>query len=289
MLQSLRNTRPDVAENVLANLTQEFLPRPFDPDPPLDLNLSPYRDVLIEIRKKTNVREGDTSPQAKSKLLSILSQEISSIVLRGNRAEKAKERLGARGQLPFKNYSIVFADSFEPFEILGVKKSHVLSAFNDVDRVFFDKTEQSPIVLFTSKPINTSKDPFILLVITTIEKASLEISAAVRLYYSDISVNYNYTLPELLNEFLKEFGLDVRFKRDRVSRLFQHEIATNFVNDFEFKLSTILYTFRHYVANDTKISGMINFYYVFGIDLVKYREHLIKHDVQVGLLKREKK
>lgn len=289
MLQALRNTGPDVAERVLANLAQEFLPRPFDPEPALDLTLSPYRDVLSEIRQKTNVHEGDTSQQARTKLLSIISQEISSIALRGNRAENAKDRLGAKKELPFKNYKLNYPSAFEPFEILGVRKAHVLSAFNDVDRVFFDTTAHSPIALFTSKPLNSSNDPFILLVVCTIDKSTFQVTAAIRLYYNDISSTYNYTLPELLENFLRNFGLKVRFKRKIISNLFLHEIATNFHKDFQYLIQMGTFVFRHWVADETKINGMYNFYFVFGIDLDAYREHLIEHGVQVGNFESRKK
>jgi len=180
-------------------------------------NISVAQAVLSEIRDRCGLREGDMSAAALSKIYSVLSEEISLVVLEGVDLNKIKTRLGNKGDLHPSQYKIVFGQQIEMIEALGVTKSHLESVIRHPN-ASIDLAPQSlneerdPRVSVKVKFINAKRteNNYALFVITQRAGEFQVVVGAFRVYVADVPLKNVSEPMDVVRAFVAKYGVPFR-------------------------------------------------------------------------------
>ena len=235
----------------------------------------------------------DFLPNPDPRLFEVLSKEMSEYVLRGNARTEAKARLGNRGELPLNQYELKFASAFDSLAEIGTRRSHVESAIRTPDRVEHLLPERFDFgmdfgITFVAKYEKASRreNNFWLLVQTQRVKAALNVTAAWRVYLSDVKLKSDPSPLDILRAFVDVYGLDlpgigvspkfVLYKVIPASlsddpkllfRLHPEDAKRKFLGVFALRASSL---------------GVVEVACAYAIDLEKYKYDLARHGVSVG-------
>ncbi|GAB3973695.1 hypothetical protein GCM10028806_28080 [Spirosoma terrae] len=299
MLQALRTIPPAEAQKVLVVLTERLLPNPFD-QYSYDIDPALLTITQKEVRNRVYVQDNDNSDKARSKMLTFISNEISTQILTYDRKQNAKERLLKKGLLPLNKYELVFNPTFKEFEQFSIRKSHVESSFAKPDSVYHVHIDDKvTIILFAT--IFNNDDPnhkFMLLSIGITDKNKIVITSALRIYYSDIEYSNDFNLNQMLIAFLEKYALLSRTPNEDSS---MERILVDYavINTFDIKKFKGGETFNFNILKSynpensryasaayvfkTEFKTTIKLYYAFIINADKYTQDLSKHGVLVSL------
>src|SRR5688572_26832004 len=129
MASILEKLEPSKARDALMDLIKHLTPQPFESHPPVDIP-----ELLREFQVRAKVKPDDTSPTATTRVLGLATQELTARLLGPEAEQKARHRLGNRGELPLDSYDIGFGKALEFAEQRGIRKSHVLEAVRHPDK-----------------------------------------------------------------------------------------------------------------------------------------------------------
>ncbi|AUD00989.1 hypothetical protein [Spirosoma pollinicola] len=287
MLQSLRNIESVKAQSVLADITISFLPNPYETSYITNSFGDIHKLVLQEVRKRTYVKEDDNSLKARTKILSFLTTEMTNLSLTPERKKKAKERLGDIGILPIHDYKVKFTNTFKSFEDMGIKTSHISNAILRSDKYFHVEDIKTPISFFTKK-INTElpEDVFILLIITSREKASLVVRGAWRVYLSEVNASDDYNPYQLFLTFLERYGLTIRVSNSDWAKFIPFEVVTSQSENLPYlvkyqNLDTNTQQFMSCaVVKKTSVINVYEVFCIYSVDIDMYQHDLRKHGIE---------
>lgn len=289
MIRALQNSDQATKQRVLANLTQKFLPQPFDNENIMsNVEVNLYNNTLSEIYRKLRISKDDTSVEATEKILSYLSTEISNLLLTSNRTHEAKVRLSEKGLLNINDYSPIFTENYTNLhEDFG----------NNDNKIYIQRAiksgnirtlkDENDLIYFTYTVEEFQKDPFLLFVIGSLDGVTIQISFSMRLYLSDFSIPEDHTLNKLLMLFLDRFGVDFRINNIKRSRIIYNQVTTELSREYSFEFfDDEVYTYKHLyrlIYNYTygNRPGYITIRIAFAMDITKYRQYLRKHNVDV--------
>lgn len=239
MLPELKRLNLKQAEQLLAELAQGLLPKPSEEttEHAFEFRTPIHREIMNHFRRKGKIDSQDQSEEAKAKLLQLISDEISSLVLSRKKKNEAKARLGHSGDLRLDFYNIKYGEQFKVFEGLGVRRNHVDAALrkpNQYQHLLPErlKVESIPVVsLFQveQKGLN-SKDDFTFLVHTKRNGATLDVLAAWRLYHDVVSPEHLRSPLDSLRAFVKIYGLKIQIGKSNWAKFFLYEV---FPMDFD--------------------------------------------------------
>lgn len=116
MLKTLENKNAREAESLLASVATRLLPQPDMASQEDELSESEAARLLQEIQADLRLDPADQSPEAKTKVLEFLYNEMSKPLKSGPRRDQARARLGQKGYLRPDMYRIRFGDSFHERE-----------------------------------------------------------------------------------------------------------------------------------------------------------------------------
>lgn len=295
MLSALHNIDHVTASKVLSDIAQDLLPYP-GVNQLIDARRSDselHSSVLREARQKVKVNIDDNSLGANGKLLNFISREISNIVIQGNKDKEAKDRLGQSGDLNLELYNIVFPNEFARYLKYGIRKTHIESAIRSPD--YFQHLlpqitleNSSGFTLFTKyHGSDIHENSFVLLVQAQRHKSTLAVTAAWRVYLSDVNLSKALWPIDVLREFVEIYGFDEDWGI-AVSKFLFNEVVT-----FEEALNNYQLENRIkkinpqgiciFVAHRDKARHLLNVAVAYAIDLKKYELDLKKHGVHLTL------
>lgn len=215
MLDTLSGYEPSEALGVLSSLTFQLSPEPlFEGETSKGKVDFTSESVVAEIRGRVGLAPDDYSDEARDKILSFISDQISEIVL-GRTDEKAVlNRLGDRGVLRPDLYEITFPASFKQFSDRGIRREHIRQALNypdDVEHVLPDdmpfKGEGSFSLYVKHHRSSDPNDNFSLLVVSSRKGYQQRVDDAFRVYPSDVNIGSAKYPVELLKALVEKYGL----------------------------------------------------------------------------------
>ena len=291
MLQSLRNITSQEAQKILVVLTEKFSPNPLNEKPSYEIDPTIFSQALTEVKKRTYVRDDDNSEKAKAKILTFLSNEVNQLILTPYSRKKAKERLGENGVLPLTDYELVFDKNFDYFKALGVRETYVKAVIQSPDKLHHAKDPRNPSTLIASRvDPGSGKEPFILLCHARRHQSRLMVNSAWNIYESDVKLPNNYTLLDLLKIFLEKYGFFVQLLGSEKVKLVDYVYAPTYNGVRPYVLDPTKFVYLNnksrYFANAMmrrSPAGPVELFYVFAVDIEKYIETLLKHDVIINI------
>jgi hypothetical protein len=155
---------------------------------------------------------------------------MSAPVTTGKRGEQARARLGQQGLLSSNLYQIQFHQTFVEAEKRGIRKAHVEQAIHQPDslqHVLPEKirSEDFPAISVYAKHHGTSHstDRFTLLVPTLRRGATQIVSAAWRVYHSDVDLADAHEPLDVLRAFVGTYGINFRVGNSPLRKFFFYE------------------------------------------------------------------
>jgi len=211
-------TSQDFEPTLLASLARRLLGSPLDATeaPRFEELSSPERHALFAIGEDVGISEPDivaSSKETTARLLAEIVRLLNADVLSGERRQAAKTRLGNRGDLQPREYSVTFGPDFKHYEAIGVKRWHVEDAIRTPDAVehlFPEKVAEGdfPAISLFAKFVTPERgSPFVTMAQTVRNGATLQVATAWRMP-SDLLELSSIDRPlDLLRRFVSRFGL----------------------------------------------------------------------------------
>lgn len=182
-----------------------------------------YEDVaardqlLLEVKQKLKIRTDDMSEAARGRVLDYLTAELSAPVLKTERGQAAKERLGARGALAPARYRVLFTDAFKlSEERRGIRRKDVEAtvlrphAYQHLltDR-FRDESAPTTSLYLTHHGSPGASDRYTLIVHTDRKGSTQHVLRAWRVYHSDVDLSRARAPLDVLEAFVDEYGIPI--------------------------------------------------------------------------------
>jgi hypothetical protein len=232
MLSTLKNRNQEEVEQVLASVTQRFLPQPRDEF--LDVGVEQLRElqdsVLSEIRDRLKLSTTQETAESRRKVLEFLIKEISAPVTSGKRGEQARMRLGQQGDLRPDLYQIKLGDFRHELEKRGIRRSHIEDALHrphGLQHLLPEKIRSGefPALSLYIKHHGElqSPDRFTLLVQAQREGDRLTINSAWRIYHVDVDLSKVHEPVDILRAFVDVYGLYCRVGNSAPAKFFLYE------------------------------------------------------------------
>ena len=295
MLSTLSGYEPFEALDVLSGLTFQLSPEPL-----IEGEISRGKvdfaseDVIEEIRKRVGLAPDDHSDEARDRILSFISDQISEIVLSQTDEKAVLNRLGDRGALRPDLYEITFPASFKQFSERGIRREHVRQALNYPDDVEHVLPEDMPfkgdgsVSLYVKH--HRSPDPrynFSLLVVSSRKGYQQRVDDVFRIYPSDVDIGSARFPVDLLKALLEKYGLPLDVGNQRGKFFFLVIIDKVPEEEETFVIGAPLPSDRNisyearFMLRETEKTIEVSMAYA--LDEVAYRSDLKKHGVQVVL------
>jgi hypothetical protein len=295
VLDTLSGYEPSEALGVLSSLTFQL-----SPEPALEGETSKGKvnfaseDVVAEIRGRVGLAPDDYSDEARDKILSFISDQISEIVLSRTDEETVLNRLGDRGVLRPNLYEIIFPSPFKRFSERGIRQEHVRQALNYPDDVEHVLPEDMPFkgdgsfsLYVKHRHSPNPIDDFSLLVVSSRKGYQQRVDDAFRVYPSDVDVGSAKFPVDLLKALAEKYGLPLDVGNQRGKFFFLVVIDKVPEGGETFVIgaplpsdSNIPYEAR-FMLRETEKTIEVSMAYA--LDEVAYRSDLKKHGVQVVL------
>jgi len=217
MLKSLQSLDPNTASKIISDVVQSLLPNPnIETKVYSEYNYPDlHSSVLNEVRQRAKVNLDDNSKDAQTKLFTILSDELSKLILTKKERNEAIKRLGDRGDLNLRLYKIKFTDVFKIQSNHGVDKRlveltiHHPDSFEHLLSERFDLDGGKNISLFTGfHPSKQSDNSFVILVEAEREKDQMNVFSAWRIFLSDVDIRDAKSPLDVLKAFVDVYGVD---------------------------------------------------------------------------------
>lgn len=207
------------------------------------------KDLLIEIRQHLNLSETDTSVRARSRILGLLSAEISEVVFAGADFTTVESRLGERGALHPSQYQVAFGEHIEVLENLGTRRNHLADAILRPDKLLHMQPKYltgsaDPRITISVKYVDTKRveDKFAFLVFSQRKGRFQEVMGGFRAYRDEVDLrNANEPL-EVLHSFIKRYGVTFRIRDGAPTTLLENDIisvSTSFENLWRHELRPV--------------------------------------------------
>lgn len=241
MLRTLEGQSETNAERVLASLIQRYLPKPIIRDEgPDDLQ----QKVLSEVLRAAKVDPADRSEEAQSRVLRVLSDQLSRELLKGPRLAAAKARLGERGELTLNLYRIGFEKEFSESEKRGARKGFMIDAARNPDSVqhldnvlHMENDDEAPVrqTLFT-KTIRGKRrrDAFTWLIHAVRSADELTVAVAWRVYHEQVNINGREEPLEIMRQFVDRYGLRFTLADKAPTKLIIYDVLPEKFGDISF-------------------------------------------------------
>ncbi len=218
MTQELTALKTEEDEEVLDAVAFSLLPNPgLDSDAEATRN---PRAVKLITTVKDYVRRHGSSGEAE--VFGYLAEKLSSPFLTEEKIAEIRARMGANGELPPRQYRLVFDhDRAKAMELLGIRRSHVEDAVFSPDRVQklsptdLGATDNrlTTMGLFVKYHRHQTDDPSTLLVHCIYQADTLTVWAAWRIYDRDIKLRGPTESPlDLLRAFVDRYGMEFGFE-----------------------------------------------------------------------------
>lgn len=295
MLDTLSDYQPSEALGVLSSLTFQLAPEPL-----LEGGGSKGQvdfasgDIIAEIRGRVGLAPDDHSDEARDKILSFISDQISEIVLGRTNEKTILNRLGDRGILRPDLYEITFPTSFKQFSERGIRREHVRQALNYPDDVEHVLPEDMPfkgngsVSLYVKH--HHSPDPrynFSLLVVSSRKGYQQRVEDAFRIYPFDVDIGSAKFPVDLLKALVEKYGLPLDVGNQR-GKFFFLVVTDKVLGEEETFVigaplpsdGNISYEAR-FMLRETENTIEVSMAYA--LDEVAYRNDLKKRGVQVVL------
>jgi hypothetical protein len=218
MLKSLRRWEPEVRTDVLSAIAEEWLPRPFERDelPYAGADQDLVAQVEREIRSKLALGLDDTSAEASSRILGVISDELSDAALAGVNEESLRASAGQAGVLGLDLFTIKFPQSFtDPDMDRGVSATMAERAIRRPSAVEHLETGSRGVIsraaysLFAQHVHPKDGDAYTVLVLTRRAGYELSVQETYRLYRADVPIAPAARPLAILERFLARYGLEV--------------------------------------------------------------------------------
>ncbi len=289
MLKVLQSHPQKEIERFLSRMVLSMLPNPgIYPLPKTRQDeLELRKEIINEICKMQSITNPE-SIKGKTKILEIISNEISEAALHNKDINKLKKLVGQRGILKPSMYNIEFTDPFNKYFLsLGTRPSHIEEILHNPDsyeHLFNEEDESSKgdfsTFLKTIKTKNRQRD-FTLIVSSAREGYTQHVDSAWRLYHSEFR-NIIYDSPIInLKEFALKYGLEIEIGSEKNKFFFQQTIT---IKDFNLEIMKILNPDNRQVIGCFFIKKKeisVDIAYAFAIDKDKYIYDLRKHGVTI--------
>jgi hypothetical protein len=282
-LQTLADREEQFARGILGEALLRQLPRPLVPghetDPESEAVISA---VLAEARSTLSLPGDDESLPAKDRLARFISSELNTLAAPVS-MRAVKERLGERGRLRPKDYSLELRGQPR----LAAKADHIRSVLNHPDAVQHLSPDQFGRhgygVSLYAKWINGRKraDPFMVLVPSRRTGTKQTADTVLRVYPSEVDLRDAITPLDVLKRFLDVYGLPFTVDDEASPRLLLVYERVKERSDGRPNLSS--YGFDASLSQDFFMIFRINpdktmdLSLVFVLNLTKYRETLKRH------------
>lgn len=296
MLQILKNKNKTEAQRLLSIAAKSLLPSPGVSEAEVisEEIKSSLLAIFGEVRKKLKLATDDNSYEARTKILKFLSDEMKNLVFNEVNFKQAKDRIGLKGDLSPKQYSIKFGDISKELNSRGIRNSHVEDVLHNPDYVehllrgVAVDLKDTPISIYAKENLgNKKQDKFILVVEAKREGSTLQVSQAWRVYYSDVKLFQPLSPVGILKSFVEKYGISFQIGDALPTKFCLYETisaplsvqpkdiikinserAQSFVANFLIKQSSL---------------GPIEVGLAYVIDTLKYKQDLLKHNVSIEL------
>jgi hypothetical protein len=254
--------------------------------------------VIDEAIRKVRVENID-SAHDRTKVLAFLAREVADYGLSMTDEKAATARVGQEGALKPGLYSVDFATSFQQFEGLGVRRSHVIEALGNPDsyqHIVPDKIKihSAPALSVFAKRIDAREnDAFWALVIAWRHGATLEVDASWRVYESDVSLAEVGARPiEMLQAFVSVYGLEFTLAGKLKGNFFLYEtfpavdLEDSDILRLELSEGSGLYSAPKRILSTVvhrEHANTVELALAYVIDLTRYAIALGRHGVQTDL------
>jgi Ni,Fe-hydrogenase III component G len=217
MLKSLKSLDPNTASKIISDVVQSLLSNPnIESKFYSDKNFTDlHSSVINEVRQRAKIHIDDNSKDAQTKLFTILSDELSKLILTKKERNEAIKRLGDRGDLSLRLYKIKFTDSFKiEFNHMVDKKLveltiHEPDSFEHLLPERFDLDGGKNISLFTRFHLSKQLDnSFVILVEAVREKDQMTVSSAWKIFLSEVDIRDAKSPLDVLKAFVDVYGFD---------------------------------------------------------------------------------
>jgi hypothetical protein len=288
MLETLRKHDRNEAQRILSGLTAELLPNPeigiragLGVDPDL------HTRVWAEIRRRAKVDPADTSPAGRGRLFEFLFSEMSEKALSRSTLDSVKARLSFKGELRSDLYEVRFNRGFSSSEGHGVRQNHVLEAIRNADDVEHLNLFDDLAISFFLRTHNDfpGKDPFVLLVLSRRIEAHVEVTAALRIYRSDVDITTANRPSDILRLLVNKYGFLITIGEVTAKLIFDKIVTVKEPIDPKTTVKVHALEGSGFIANalwqKAALHSSWRIAWAFALDQARYAADLRKHGVHV--------
>jgi hypothetical protein len=287
MLQTLKNRNASEIQFVLSNLATQVLPNARYSES--QKTTADYSDVIAEIRQRLNLSQEDQSYRAITKIQKTIADEITQSIYAGIDLSVVKSRLGQKGQLSQNLYTFKFADIYNKFGGVGVRKSAVLELLKKPDQSqhlhpeFFQEDAEKSVSLFTKTTICEDENKNYTLLVSAQRKGFVQhISEAWKIYHSEVDLSHAELPEEVLRAFVDRFGLEISIA-NKVGKFFWNEThplkqqgETDLIKIMETPIPKFV-TFVQFLPTENSI----RISHAYAVNLDKYWDSLRSHGMLI--------
>jgi hypothetical protein len=291
MLESLSNRTQSEALDVLSQVSSHLLP---DPElEPRDSKDDLYVRVMSEVHKKLNLSPEDKTPEARYKILNLLSNEMSRVAFSEVDEKVVKARVGQRGDLRPGLYEVIIPQSArDELAKWGIRPNHVRSAIDNP--TYFEHllpenhglSKDSAISLFAKEIVTGQNkiDNHFLLVLTIRRGYEQIVHWAFRIYPSDVDLSEIRSPLDMLKAFTNKYGLNIQIGT-QTGKFIHLAIVENSKIALQTELLRVLEATvseggLYWMTRETNV-GTTEIAIAFAIDISMYELDLKKHRVSL--------
>lgn len=240
-LGTLSHLPIETQRDALASATRSLLPRPpaGAQDQQLDTSLELQQNLIDEIRKQLKLRPDDNSPSAQAKLLRFISETLSSLILGNTNIAEIKARLGQRGDLAPKDYTIEYPKDFQNFQrAFAIRPNHVADTLRNPSHVQhltppkdFPVRDFQNISLYSSMHLTQKGEAFTLLVQTIRVGDVQQVYSVWRVYHSDVEMPEEYSPLGMFRAIVTKYGEDLSVRNKSIGRFLLYDVLPDVTAD----------------------------------------------------------
>ena len=292
MLEVLKKYSPMDKERLLSRVALALMPDPgIDPEPTLN-----HEEELF--RRKILAKFDPSKPHDKARIFELLSKEISNAAFARVKKNEVKARVGQKGLLRADSYNIKLSQSFKKLSMpYGIRQSHVEDALYRPDAVehllpsdFGQPSDQVAFSLYLkSTKVQQLRNAFTLIVVSHRVGAVQNVTAAWRIYHSEIDLSHSRRPLDAWKDFAERYGVQITVGSVTAKFVIYEKIPiigskTDFIKGF---LKEEGHFYQHFFLREK--NGFFEVAYAFMLDVKKYISDLLEHGVHVDLQKLPKK
>lgn len=237
-LKTLSDLPVETQRDALASATRSLLPQPPSrgEDPRAKTSVELQNNLIKEIRNQLKLRPDDTSPAAQAKLLRFISETLSSLILGNTNIHEIKARLGQRGDLAPKDYTIKYPKDFQNFQrAFAIRPNHVAETLRNPNHVqHLTPPEGDPrlgklpnISFYSTMHLTREGKAFSLVVQTTRTQDIQQVYSAWRIYHTDVAMPDTYSPLGIFRALVDKYGKEITVASKPVGRLLLYDVLAD--------------------------------------------------------------